>query len=791
MPLVPVAVAFTFGVAGAAWVRPHPLFLWGVGLGLALTAGWSLWQRHEALTVPSLLLLVAVLGLIRAGAPPLPSDHVVRFTLPARATLEGQLVEEPIRYAPDRVGLLIEAEAVQNGRERQPARGTVQVTLYGEPPLLTEGQRVRGEFRLHRPAGFRNPSGFNFPAHLAREGIYVVGSGRADRLEPLTPEDPPWTVRVKRWALATLGRNLPPTSAALLAGLLIGERTELPRSVDDSFRRAGVYHILAVSGFNVALVASTVFLGLMLLKIPRRLVASIASVVVVGYGLVVGSQPSVLRATVMGLLLLLGLLLEREVNLFNSLALAALGVLLWRPGDLWEPGFQLSFAATLGIIWLAPTAIAFLKPCGWPKWLAAAVSVSVGAQLAVTPIMLSHFNQLSLIGIVANLVVVPLAGVATNLGLAALLATLISKGLGHLLFESLWLILLALRAATRLAAALPGAMVHLPAPHWSVVVAFYMLLALPPGIRRVRGAVLTAGALAVWVLALSLWPWVRPADGRLRVTFFDIGQGDAVFVELPGGPRFLFDGGPGGERRFDVGERVIAPFLWNRAVGRLDVVAMSHSHPDHAGGLAAILRRFWVKEFWDNGIWEEGSAELAGLVKHSGVIRRPLRQGERIWLGSALLSVLNPPTPYLQGSLRGRDSDVNNNSLVLRLDWGLISLLLTGDIEQEGETALMAARQPLRHLVLKVAHHGSRYSSTEEFLKAGQPALAVISVGARNPFGHPRAETLDRLQRAGARLYRTDRDGAILLETDGSTLTVTRWATRQTETWRLEPPEHG
>jgi competence protein ComEC len=548
-----------------------------------------------------------------------------------------------------------------------------------------------------------------------------------------------------------------------------------------------VYHILAVSGFNVALIAGPVFLGLRLLRMPRRLVALIASLVIVGYALVVGGQPSVLRATVMGLLLLLGLLLDREVNLFNSLALATLVILLWRPGDLREPGFQLSFAATLGILWLTPSVVGLFES-RWPRSLAAGVAVSVGAQLAVTPIMLIHFNQLSLIGIVANLAVVPLAGLATTLGLAALLGALVSEGLGQLLFGTLWLILLALRLTAHVAAALPGAMVHLPVPHWSAVVAFYGLLLLLPFLRRHRSVGLFAGVLAGWVLALSLWPWVRPAEGRLRVTFLDVGQGDAIFVELPNGQRLLLDGGPGGERRLDVGEWVIAPFLWNRAVRRLDVVAMSHSDPDHAGGLAAVLRRFGVREFWDNGLWEAGSGELWEVLQRSAAIRRALRRGERIWMGSALVTALNPGAAYLRGSPRGPASDENNNSLVLRLDWGLVSFLFTGDLEQEGEQALLASRQPLRHLVLKVAHHGSRFSTTEEFLNRARPRVAVISAGARNPFRHPSAETLARLERAGARVYRTDRDGAVIVETDGRTLTVTRWATRRTDTWPLEGP---
>jgi competence protein ComEC len=302
----------------------------------------------------------------------------------------------------------------------------------------------------------------------------------------------------------------------------------------------------------------------------------VAALVLVGFALVVGGQPSVLRATIMGLLLLAALLIDRESQLPNALALAVLALLLWRPGDLWEPGFQLSFAATAGIVYLAPWLTAALAERGWPSWLATAVAVSLGAQAAVTPLMLAHFNQLSLIGVAANLAVVPLAGVATTLGMVALLVELGAASLGALLFHALWLILLALRALVWIAAALPGAMVHLPAPSPAVVVAWYGALGLAPAALASRWRRAGLGALVVTVLALSVWPWLRPTERMLRVTFLDVGQGDAALIELPEGPRLLVDGGPGGARRFDVGERVLAPFLWNRPLVHLDAVALSH-----------------------------------------------------------------------------------------------------------------------------------------------------------------------------------------------------------------------
>ena len=782
-PLLPPAAAFAAGIAGASWLPvPGPALIVASAallLGALLVTGR--WPRVALLLV---LAGVTALGALRAAPSPLPADHVARRALDTPLAIEARLDQEPVRWTPDRTRLLLEVEAVHAGPERLPASGRVQLTVYGELAApLGEGQRVLVDARLHRPVGYRNPGAFDYPAHLRREGILLVGHARADRLTPLTPDAPPWRVAVKRWAVGVITARLPETSGALLAGLLLGERSALPRESDEAFRRAGVYHILAVSGFNVALLAGAVFGGLAICGVRRRGAAMVAALVLVGFALVVGGQPSVLRATIMGLLLLAALLIDRESQLPNALALAVLSLLLWRPGDLWEPGFQLSFAATAGIVYLAPWLTAALAERGWPSWLATAVAVSLGAQAAVTPLMLAHFNQLSLIGVAANLAVVPLAGVATTLGMVALLVELGSASLGALLFHALWLILLALRALVWIAAALPGAMVHLPAPSPAVVVAWYGALGLAPAALASRWRRAGLGTLVVTVLALSVWPWLRPTERMLRVTFLDVGQGDAALIELPEGPRLLVDGGPGGARRFDVGERVLAPFLWNRPLVHLDAVALSHWDVDHSGGLTAVLTRFSVGEFWESGRPPPaGAPETVAALVHSRAPRRVLAAGQRLWLGRALITVLGPAP--------GPPQAANDQSLVLRLDWRGVSVLLPGDLGARGEALLLERAGPLRVSALKVAHHGSRSSSGAPFLEAARPLVAVVSVGARNPFRHPSAETLGRLEAARARVYRTDRDGAVILETDGRILRVTAWARGVTETFRLDDPEN-
>jgi competence protein ComEC len=750
MPLAPLAIAFAAGILLAPWVAPVGVWAaWAMavaGGGVLVACSRVAWA-----TVP-LVLGVAALGAIRALPPPLPWDHVARLPLPVAGRVEARLGGEPTRWSGERTRLPLEVERV-DGATRT---GKLLATLYGPLAPLTTGQRIRAELRLRRASGFRNPGVFDYGARLAREQIHVVATGRADRVAPLDDQAPAWPVAIRRRALAAIGAALPPASAALLGGLLIGERTDLPRDIDEGFRRAGVYHVLAVSGFNVALLASSVFALLLAARAGRRIAALAAMLVVVGFALVAGPTPSVLRASIMGVLVLGAILLERDAAVLNSLALAALAILAARPADLLDPGFQLSFAATTGIV-LAPL------PRGV---LPGAVGVSVAAQLAVLPITLSHFNQVSTIGALANLAVVPMAGVATVLGVTAVALDLLGTWAGVVLFDAVWPILIALRAVVAIAASVPGAVVFLPAPPAAAVVAYAAALGLALGAWRYRedpgrwpglaGAAAIALSLAVIVAA---WPLLRAADGLLRVSVLDVGQGDAIVVETPDGHAVLIDAGPGGPMRLDAGERVVAPFLWSRGHLRLAGTLTTHADADHAGGMAAVHRLFSVAETWD--------------------ANAPRRER---WFGGASITTWNRP-----GGLASAAVARNEAAAIVRVELGLVSFLLASDITAVTERELLRAGGPLGATVLKVAHHGSLTSSTPGFLRAVRPLVAVISVGASNPHRHPRAETLARLTEVGAVVHRTDRDGAVLFATNGRWLAVTRWASGRGERYCLDP----
>lgn len=761
MPLVPLAIALAVGIAIAPLLAGATA--WVSWLGASAIAFAGIVTRRLAPAGMAVVGAVIALGALRATPAPHAPDHIARLPLPIQAGVTGRITATPLP-APGRVRLVVDVEQIDDERRS----GRLQLIAYGEgrndtasvvpAGELSVGQRVRVPARLQQPVGFRNPGGFDYAARLARDGIHVTGSARVEDLVVLDAPAPPWHVEIRRHAVEAIDRALPPASSALLAGLLLGERRALPGEIDEGFRRAGVYHVLAVSGFNVAIVASAVFLLARLIGFGRRVAAGAAAVVVIGFGAVVGPQASVLRAVVMALLVLAALLLDRDAAVLNSLAAAALVILAVRPSDLLEPGFQLSFAATGGIV-LAPH----------PRNVVlGALTVSAAAQAAVLPITLTHFNQVSLVALVANLAAVPLAAVATVVGLAGAAVAFVWDAAAQLAFDAVWPALIALRVVVALAAAVPGALVYAPSPPASAVVTYASALLLAVIAWRMRPAhpgaarlTFAAGGITLVVsIALAAWPLLRPADGRLRVAVLDVGQGDALVIEGPSGGALVVDAGPGGAGRLDTGERVVAPYLWWRGWLRVTATVVTHDHADHAGGMAAVRARFPGAEAWT-------AVDLATPRE----------------LGGAVITGLSPD---VRAANRDR-AHANERAQVLRVDYGATTFLLASDIPGGVERALAVSGTPLGATVLKVAHHGARDSSTAPFLAAVNPAIAAISVGARNPYRHPDPDVLARLDAAGARVLRTDRDGALLFETDGRVLTVTTWASHARERWCVDP----
>ncbi len=809
-PLVMLALSLAAGVVLRVELATvaGPAVAWlGVALAAAVGVTAAVASRRPGASWVALAGLVTMAGFLYAGAR-LAAD---RGDVPAwegnTVTLVGTVVRQP-DVGEGRASYILAVRSI-DGR---PARGKAQLVRYRRPGHLDLGGsksgesgfdlgdvlRVRG--RLERPRTAGNPGEFDYAAYLARQGVYArmavwEREGAPEAASGATPEviGHAWTNPLQRAALRTrrafegvLRRTLPPAKAALLSGLLFGTRGDLPPEIAKDFRDAGVYHILAVSGSNVAFIALPTLGLARRLRFTRRGAAVVTALVVVFYVYLTGASPSVVRAGVMAVVALGPGVFGRRGDSCTSLAAAGMLLLVANPLSLFDAGFQLSFGATLGIL-------ALYRPIRerlgrLPAWLAAGLAVTVAAQLAVLPISLYYFNGISLVSLVANLAVIPLVGALVYLGTAACLAGLVWLGPAWVINLVSSLLLGILTGSMALLARLPYAYLYL-APFSALATGAYYLLVLGAvgpwrptwlpslGTRRAAAlGVLLVGAVLVWNRALGDPP------GTLTVTFLDVGQGDSVFVQTPGGRTVLIDGGGrpeyspgpgaqdgGGREGFDPGERVVVPFLRRAGVRRLDYVVLTHPHGDHVGGLVAVLENFPVTEVLDSAQPRElpEYQHFLALVRERGAGYRIAREGERLPLDGRLdMQVLHPARELMTGTR----SDPNSNSVIIRLVYGEVGFLFSGDAEREAEQGLVQRYGGgLRSTVLKIPHHGSDYGTTDAFLEAVRPRLAVIEVG-RNSFGHPGSETLSRLDAHGISTCRTDRDGAVIVKTDGRIL---------------------
>ena len=628
--------------------------------------------------------------------------------------------------------------------------------------------------------------------------------------------------------------NAPTGESAVLKAMLLGDDNWLDGATEKAFQNSGTYHVLVVSGWNVWALALPLLWVASRLRVPQWLGTLLVASAVVGFALLAQGGASVARAALMFLLFLVARLFYRQNALLNSTAAAALILLLLHPSDLRDSGFQLSFFAVLvlGAIalplveWtvlpyrralqhledreqdrlLRPNQLQFRQdmrvlldylcpPSRDPRqlshwlraglshsgvtllWLAEGVLFTLVVQAGFTLLMSGSFHRVTWSGLFANLLILPLASAIVLIGMPVLLLSLVwwplASGLGVVLGG----ITLALQSVASWAAQFSSLNLRVPAPPVWLWLSFLILLIATAVLvgRRSRWVWAPSAALGMLCVVLTIAPYApRTASGRLELTVLDVGQGDSLFVTFPQGQTMLIDAGgaipvPGSPPpRFDVGEDVVSSYLWSRNIQRLDYVVLTHDHVDHYRGMKSVLANFPVGEFWigpDPGDrdmeWLRAEAQRAGArIVHP-------QEGERRAIGGVQVAVLSPPPGWAPKRVG------NDDSIVLRLSYGARHILLPGDVEARMERHLLQEDLPLASEILKVAHHGSKTSSTPAFLERAAPRFGIISVGAFSRFGHPHAETLEALRVAGVRTYRTDQDGAVTASTDGNRLELT------------------
>ena len=644
----------------------------------------------------------------------------------------------------------------------------------------------------------------SFGQFLARAGIAY--SVRPRSFDLLGASDSPLAEleRVRRTAADLLARAVPQPQSGLATGLLVGLRDQLARDVSSDFRAAGLSHIVAISGSHLALLAAIA--GSMLGRLSRRRRSIAVLALIWGYSLLAGGGPAVFRASVMASVVIGARESGRAAQARGALALTAVAMLVADPSAIGDIGFQLSLAATAGLLVWSATFGDLLRrrlPARTPAVLVEGLGMSLAAQLATQPLVLLHFGQLSLVSPLANLLAAPLVAPAMLSAAAALGASAAaSAGLPDLLVAPFGLAasvcLGALIAVAHICASLPLASLSLPPP-LDAVAAVAAAAAVAPFLRwrptlpmdaareahdsrgqrddglvhtRRRRRLVAAATIATAAVLTSAMVVSAQPDGRLHMTVLDVGQGDSILLQGPAGGRILIDTGPDPNRLIALLDQRLPP--WDR---RIDVVVITHPHEDHVAGLALLLDRYRIGDIAEPGMIGLGPGDAAFRRRLADLGRdtQLLAAGDHLMLDGITLNVLWP----LRGEVPLHPTDggtqVNNVSIVFEMQYGERRFLLGGDIEQQIDPQLLASSLPADGRpfdVLKVAHHGSGTATTAAFLDRVHPGIAIISAGWGNPYGHPNPGTVARLQASGAEVFRTDLDGSVAITTDGHGLTA-------------------
>lgn len=800
MRLTHLTLAWLLGLALAGllwewgWIacQTPPAWAWWVAAVGAGGAALVLRRRAPPLTRLWVLVLLVVLAMARYQARPLtpclgPGD-VAYYNgsdeAPRPVTFTGLIDGFPQRTAQG-ARYRVRAGTLLSDGTAIPVTGTVLVQA-PPYPAYAYGDHIEVTGQLQSPPQLED---FDYRAYLARQGVHSLLRRARITLLGHDQGHPLWAglYALRARGVAVLAWLLPEPAAGLAQGILLGVDDGIAPELYDLFNLTGTSHVIVISGSNISLVA-----GLLAAAAARVVGKRFALVIVLagltGYVGLVGADPAVVRAGLMGALAVLALHLGRQSQALTSLAAAVFVMTLINPLDLGNVGFQLSALATLGLILFVPPLHAAAG--GWLEGRLPAVRarqvlgllndallITLAANVITLPLIVYTFHRLPIVSLLANMLILPVQPPIMLWGGAALLLGLVPAllPLARLVAFVPWLCLTYTVAVVRWASALPGASLALPPLATSWLVAAYGLMfglfwwsQQPRGQRRrwLFAIVdrLPAKALVVGLLTATILVWLAVGqlpDGRLRVTFLDVGQGDAILIQTPRGNQVLIDGGPDpGVLLAELGAAM--PF-WDHD---LDLVVNTHTDADHLAGLVPLFERYRAGHVFNNGFAATSAtfAQWQANLAQAGVPVVRAQTGGRVRVDDGVwLDVLSPDAQLFSGT----DADSNNNSVVLRLSYGRFSVLLTGDAEAVVEETLVRDGRWLQATVLKVPHHGSLTSSTAGFVAAVRPQLAVIEVGVDNEFGHPKPEILDRYRASGIPVLRTDQQGTITLSSDG------------------------
>jgi competence protein ComEC len=821
-PVIPLLLAMISGIAAGVWFPGYGMWM-VIAASLCMAALIVLIRKKKTARVIPMILLFALgnLSVQPWAAPRFPADHIIHFTGSRFQKISGVIAESNAGRL-HRQRCILRIEMLERNGNTFKVKGRIRLTVSGDDPKLSEGDRIVFKGRIAPIRNFNNPGGFDYRRYMAFKDVWGSAYVQADKLIRIEKKSEKGIGAVLAEARSRISdlidRLGDHEQKGVLKALLVGDRNGISVELKKAFNRVGAGHLLAISGLHIGIIAAVSFfifkwilshIGFFLSHAWTKKGAVLLSAVpVLTYGLLSGMSPSTQRAVIMVMVFLAAFLFEREHDLINTLAIAALLILMVCPPCLFSISFQLSFAAVLAVIYglsKIPTPLpANQNQTGkWKKFIIKLYYFFMTSFFAIAgtlPIVMYYFNQASLVGLPANIIFIPLIGfVVVPLGILAVFISLLTTSGALVLLKAASAVL---APVIKIITAMSGwsvAAVKTVTPNPLEILCYYVLFwALlnikstqtetsldvnTPQHRRNKQSI-HKPAVIVALLTILVFSadagygmYQRYWRNDLRVTMIDVGHGNAALLELPYGKTMLIDGGGFSDNRmFDVGASIIAPLLWRKKIRTVDILVLSHANSDHLNGLIYIAGHFHVKRVWlnhepadtfgyrlfmesikKNHIQMPAFPEIAGIHDINGV----------------RFNIISPAMDFLENSRTETWHNLDNDSLVVKVSFGEISFLFPGDIKGPAEYNLVStAGDKLKSTVLLSPHHGSKTSSTQSFLEKVNPEIIVISSRYKSRFGFPHPSVLKRYRDMGCRVLETAQNGAISLRTDGRALEV-------------------
>jgi competence protein ComEC len=782
-PLAAGLASYTAGITAAVYFNISDKVVFIISGALIIIATYYC-LRVRKKYLPSFFLAILALGMLWTQYQTALNRGNIDFLANKNTLIEGVVAEEPdvrlnsSNYVIEVINIRqVQGDELTNNLPDRP-EGKIMLSItrpemkycYGDILLIS------GIPQLPDIPG--NPGEFNYREYLRNKGIQLLvrswqGTGVEKTGEGNHNPIIDLCLKIKVRLFSVIEASSTKEDAALIKGILFGSIGIIDPNIMRDFALAGIIHILSVSGCHISILAVFIMFAGEKLNLSIRKRSILTAIITLFYAVMTGAGPPVLRALVMVWVFLLAQGLKRNYDWGSSLSLAALIILLYNPYDLFNAGFQLSFAATWGLFYLTPVLRLMLDKL---PYIGSAIAITMAAQIAVLPITSYYFSYFSLVSVPANMIVVPLVSVVMFLGALSVMLGLLWLPLAEAVNLGTGFVLRIIKETAGFLGNLPYAVINIRPPGLIETVVFYGTLILL--VEIVINPEVKLRAKRLWILyrvkfvtvlllisAVLMWAFILVNDKQyMEVTFLDIGQGDCVLIQTPLGKNVVIDTGGvqiTGRSGYDPGERVLVPFLRKKGISQIDLLLLSHIHNDHVGGAGALLKSFPVKVLAVTPQFQETpeGAEILNNFGVKGVQIKNITEGERITLDERIiLEALHPPVASATGE--------NNDSMVLRLGYGEQHILFTGDAEEPVLDTLAGYSAEIHAEIVKVPHHGSRNAWHERFYRTVNPQMAVISVG-RNSFGHPSPEVLTGLAGLGIQVLRTDRSGAVIIKSDG------------------------